>query len=607
MAESDWLYEGNDGSTTTVEDDAPPLRAQPSSGERSELAVPPEDNASRRRWGRDLLAIAGILLWALAMWWLFAYVPFDGITHPDAMDYAQIGRNLWRSGWQWGVTTSEVTPLALSVSARMPFLNLLRAPLWPAALAAGFGLFGVSDWTVGLVNAFFYFAALPLLYLLGRRLFARRVGIAAAAVYAASPWILTFSVNGMSESLFVFLWLATLYLVVLACEPKRGLGWPLVAGLAAGLAYLTRYNALLLSPLIALYLFWVPRSHTPAWRPRLARALLFGAAFVLATSPWWVRNLVFVGDPLFTLQRWFVAMDTPTYPRFSLFKTISPPSLWGYLEQHGAEYLAKVKRLFVTFYQDLPTDLSFNGGSPYVPLVFFAGLFYPLQGQAARLRWLVGGSWLITLLGSILLTPIPRLLFPFYSLLLLFALGFVDQLVVDWRNRSFEKQFIAFAQHSRPTWLQRASIWLVRPGLVLIVVSLFFLVPTLNDARGVLERGFQPLHPVSLNRRLYGAEIDYIRAHTSPDDVLLTDYMDVMGWNVDRQAIWLPVDPAMAADIEALVPITGVVLSHRMLEYPEDAAWYEFYHNRPETILEGRYRLEHTFTTGTLFYRRVEP
>ena len=105
----------------------------------------------------------------------------------------------------------------------------------------------------------------------------RRLALAAGLVAAVHP--LLFGSDGalMSETVYTLLGL-----VALLCLLQDGWRWLVVAGLAIGLAVLTRGDGLLLLPLVALPLLW------RRWRSLAVVAVLV----VAVVSPWLVRNAV---------------------------------------------------------------------------------------------------------------------------------------------------------------------------------------------------------------------------------------------------------------------------------------------------------------------------
>ena len=154
-----------------------------------------------------------------------------------------------------------------------------KPPLYPALLA-------LSSW-VGLdsyaahrvVACLLGAAAVVLIGLLGRRVAGDRIGLVAAVVAAVYPalWMLDASLR--SESLY----LPLIALVLLLAYARRFV-W---LGVAVGLAALTRSEALLLLPLLLLFM---PR-------PRLRPALVAVGCCFLVVAPWLARNWITFNQP----------------------------------------------------------------------------------------------------------------------------------------------------------------------------------------------------------------------------------------------------------------------------------------------------------------------
>ncbi len=536
-------------------------------------------------WQKQLALLILLEVVAIATWWLCAFQPFEGLSPSsfgDSFDYAQIGRNIWRGAWRQGITTYQVPPLALPVTSHAPFLNVIRAPLHPITLAVAFAIFGPWDRAIALCTGAFFLLSVPILYLLGQRAFSPTAAFIATLVYLLSDWVIQMSVSGLSEPLFVVLFLAMLYFAYGSAQNPDSRSMPLLAGALAGLGYLTRYNTLLFVPLVAIYLYLTCKQR--CW----LRVALFLMAWLVTTAPWMVRNLIFFNQPLFSMQQWAMLMQTPTHPRYSLWKQVTHPSIVLFLRQHWPEVVAKITNTLLDFYHNTPTDLSFTGGSPYTLMLFVASLFWPIERPKAALRYLVAAMVVVQLLGLTVLHLIPRLFFPFYPLFLLFGLDFL--------NTWLERLTAGWGSPRLRHWLQT---------LAMAVTAILFALPTLEKMPDALRQGFYPrLLPVR-NLVEYGEDMNYLQTYTQADAVLLSDAMDLVSWYGDRTCIWTPVDLETVVQIEAQVAVEGIYLTKRMFNWPEDQVWYNIYLSQPEAILDGRYRLEKVFDNGSLFYRRT--
>ncbi len=165
-------------------------------------------------------------------------------------------------------------------------------PLYTVFLAGVYALFGHDLTAVYLVQALLGTAMLVGLYLLGRRLGGRGLGLLTLALAAAYLPFAGYTGVLLPETLFVTL---LVWGVVLAAEgtlrgPARaGPLWFLGAGAVLGLAILTRSVALPVPFLVLLWMRWVPdRVGRRRWAARCS-VLLLGV--VLVVAPWTVRNV----------------------------------------------------------------------------------------------------------------------------------------------------------------------------------------------------------------------------------------------------------------------------------------------------------------------------
>ena len=219
-------------------------------------------NQARDRVGRrDFAVAAGCLLGSAIVFWLFRDLRFD-----DAFITFRYGRNLaLGNGFTFNPgerVLGTTTPLFALVSAGLYLL---------------FGDGGLPTAAVA-VNALALGAQAFFLYLLLRdRLPWTAVAVAALAlfgVFGSHAWL------AMETNLFAALVLATVWALA-----RRRL---VACGVALGLAFLTRYDAVLLVPLVP---FWLRRE---GWRRALAPLLVAAVPVV----PWLLAAGLYFGSPL---------------------------------------------------------------------------------------------------------------------------------------------------------------------------------------------------------------------------------------------------------------------------------------------------------------------
>jgi 4-amino-4-deoxy-L-arabinose transferase-like glycosyltransferase len=277
------------------------------------------------------------VLVALAHWW-WIHPESWPLTSGDAYHYALLARRL--AGGE-GFTIGSIFPVELDHGVSRDHPSLLRAPLWPLTLAAGFRLFGPETTVVHGTLLVFYLGTVGAATALAMTLGGSGLGLLAGLAIATCPSLAIYAVDGLSEVSFAF-WV-TLAFLLLAREASA-----VAIGAVCGLAYLTRYNGVVL--LAAAVPLLVAR------RSPLRALLALAGAFGLVALPWWVRNFLVVGDPFYSLYRWVPFMD-PWVGAVGL----RPPadlSLWLQLDpasaRNGVEPLGKAIELLPKFIAQFP-------------------------------------------------------------------------------------------------------------------------------------------------------------------------------------------------------------------------------------------------------------
>src|SRR4029077_17478297 len=162
-----------------------------------------------------------------------------------------------------------------------PYFAIFRAhPLLVQFILSVVFKFGVSDVAARAVSVAFGVAAIPLIYLLGRELFSRRVGILSALLLALLPYHVIVSRQVLLDGPETTLFLLTIYLIARYASTSSA-RYLYVAGLAAGMTFLAKETAVLLLPVIAAFFLM-----TPSIRLRLGQIGLTVAAFAVAIAPY---------------------------------------------------------------------------------------------------------------------------------------------------------------------------------------------------------------------------------------------------------------------------------------------------------------------------------
>lgn len=170
-----------------------------------------------------------------------------------------------------------------------------RFPLFSVALAIAFKLFGASELISKLVPILFGLLSVLLVFKLGEKSLGRQKGFWAALVFSSVPFFSFLSTRVLSESLFVFLAVACVYVLrkIAVENQSSSKNWFLMGALFA-LLFLARYNGLALALAVPVVL-WKFGKLKLVW----GRQALFGAAgFVLVLSPWLYYSHSITGSPV---------------------------------------------------------------------------------------------------------------------------------------------------------------------------------------------------------------------------------------------------------------------------------------------------------------------
>lgn len=214
---------------------------------------------------------------------------------------------------------------ALSVNiARLPLGRIPEAlrhdgapPLYYFVLHGWIRIAGSGDLAVRALSGLMGVVALPLMWLVGRRLGGRQVGWVALVLLAACPFAVRYSTEARMYSLVVVLVLVG-FLALLKVFDGRDLRFSAVLAVATGLLLLTHYWAIyLLVAVAAVLVVEARRGRSPGTRfgPDTAapRALASMAVGALAFVPWlgsfWFQ-LRHTGTPWASPPRLRVLLDT---------------------------------------------------------------------------------------------------------------------------------------------------------------------------------------------------------------------------------------------------------------------------------------------------------
>ena len=174
-----------------------------------------------------------------------------------------------------------------SVLADLPqYPGAIQPPGYTVFVAGVMALSGRSLTAVRFAQVVLSTLTVWLVYQLGCAWFGARSGLAAAWLCALYPELIAFSHYFWSETLYVFLLLAGVTLLARGEEPASR-GAAALAGVALGLAALTRSSLVYFLPLL---IAWLPLVYRAHWRTALTRGALAVLVALALIAPWAARN-----------------------------------------------------------------------------------------------------------------------------------------------------------------------------------------------------------------------------------------------------------------------------------------------------------------------------
>lgn len=280
---------------------------------------------------RDLL-----ILLAISLTWRSATAIL--ITQPgyiDAAYYFDVAKNL-ASGH--GFTEDFIITYLTPATSVVHPSNLYWMPLTSIIIAPFLSLFG-SNWRIAQIPIVLLSASLPLLiYWIIWDIFRSRRYACAIALFMLLGSSIYSSYFLATDSFALYGWVSLLALVGMY-QGWRGHAWRFaLAGIAIGLAHLTRSDGILLL-LIGCMIWLYSQKKSTFWKasgsnelhPIPWQALLGMCSFYLLTmTPWFIRNLILIGSPLPTWGT--ITMWLTSYNDFFTFhKVISAHTYlnWG--------------------------------------------------------------------------------------------------------------------------------------------------------------------------------------------------------------------------------------------------------------------------------------
>jgi len=366
--------------------------------------------------GLKIIRVALYVLLLLIIVMLYTATQFRGLNSEEAMDYAQLGRNISTTG---GLATKCVRPASMwKMASRSPsedpqiggHPDLYHPPAYPVVLAAGFKLFelmgidpfglpegGIAtslpaeQWVILPVNHLFSILTGWIVFSLGKRLFSREIGFVGMTIYYLSNLVWKDSISGLNISMTCFFVAASFYSMVVSMLNRRDRGsvfswaFPFVLSVVfSSIAILTRYIAIAAVPGIALFA-WLMNGR---FRGGTRYAVVFIGLCLVMVLPWLYRNHALSGNPLGMAAHTALA-ETSLYPGNAFDRQLHP-------EFTAGQVTAGLKEKWVVNYSEKHESMLPGLGGGVLMALFITTFFYHfVRPQVNYLRWAVALSLLL--------------------------------------------------------------------------------------------------------------------------------------------------------------------------------------------------------------------
>jgi hypothetical protein len=529
------------------------------------------------RWLKYLPVVVAMI--GLAV--LYDVRAYHGFTSPEAMDAAQVARNLAEGH---GYTTDFIRPFSVYLVQKhnrathpaearttnaLDFAqldgthpDLANAPVYPTLLA-GLMKLGSLDWQVemdkpfwsangkflryrpefkiAVLNQVLLLLAVALTFLIAKKLFDAPAAWLAAALTLGADLLWKFSVSGLSTLLLLVIFLglvwclAKLEELARAEQPsvRRLFTLAAVAGLILGLGMMTRYAFGWVIVPVTLFLAFFGGTR------RAGLAVTTWAVFALTALPWIIRNLA-VSGTCFGTAGYAIAEDTYLNSGSQLMQSIDPDfSLTSGITPYTHKFFPNL------------SDILQNGLLPlagWLGVLFFAGLLLGLRNVTARrLRYFtlmcLATLMIVQALGQTSMSDLSpglnseNLMVLFVPLMIIFGTVFFLTLL-DQMN-------------------------LPEIGLRYAVIGLLAVLACEPLAATILAR----TNPVSYPP-YYPPEIQQVSGWMKPDELMMSDAPWAVAWYGHHECLWLPLDAKsdFYAVNDYLEPIKGIYFTRLTMD-----------------------------------------
>lgn len=335
----------------------------------------------------------------------FFFVPFLGSVHLfdwDEINFAESAREM--------IVTGNFSRVQIDFH---PFWE--KPPLFFWMQAMSMKVFGINEFAARFPNALIGILTLMLLYFIGKRLYDEKFGLIWALAYLGSFLPHLYFKSGIIDPFFnFFIFLSVIFLAksISANREDKGFKYALFAGIAIGLATLTKGPVGLLIAGLTVIVYWISMKfkRISNWK----NILIFSIACLIITSLWFLPEMINNGF-------WFIR-EFLNYQVDLFLKPVaghSGPIYYHFLVVFLGCFPISVLALPILF---MKKDTGSAGEGKYF------------------LKWMLILFWVVMILFSIVKTKIVHYSSLTYFPLSYFAAYYVYELVND--KKTFRKYLV---------------------------------------------------------------------------------------------------------------------------------------------------------------------
>ncbi len=469
-------------------------------------------------WVRRVLALLVII--GLALFYFMH--EFRGLATSQAMDQAQIGRNIaaghgWRTNFIRPRAVGQLQSHGKNVADKI-WSDTYNAPLPPLVDAIALlpikshwlmtprDVIYPGDKVIAFAAILFFLASVVILFFIARRLFDARLALLGCALVLLCDTIWQYSLSGLPQMLLMFLFNATVYVLVRAVQAQYAGGrvglWLAATGFGFGLLALS--HALTIWMFAGAFIFCLF-----FFRPRGAAAVIVLSTFLILYAPWLVRNFIVTGNPggvaIYSVLEGINHSEAGHMRRVDLD-----------LENVGPGHFRS--KIATNIQNQLDRIFEYLGWSA-VACMFFVSLMHVFKRpETAAIRWLILVMWLGAVLGMTVYGMneeqgmiANQLHLLFIPIMTCFGLAY---LLVQWNRLEID--------------FRLARIGFITLLFVICSIPMIFTVALPSTKLGVRWPPYIPPY------------ISVINTWMQPQEIIASDMPWAIAWYADRRSVWLP-------------------------------------------------------------------